>query len=97
LTVINSGAAGMPNFSSTKFGLISRISAHPSRNLPLYGALHAGIHIDAIALDYDTDAFLKLFLSRWPDGTPAHQAYFERIANGPAYDIAQARPRVHTY
>jgi hypothetical protein len=97
LTVINSGAAGMPNFSSTKFGLISRISAQPSPNLPLYGTLHNGIHIDAIALDYNTDAFLKLFLSRWPDGTSAHQSYFERIANGPAYDIAQARPRVNTY
>jgi hypothetical protein len=92
LTVINNGAAGVPNFSATQFGLVSRISARPSPNQPLYGALHSGIHIDAIALEYNTDAFLKVFLSRWPNGTSAHQSYFERIANGPAYDIDQARP-----
>jgi len=97
LTVINSGAAGMPNFSATQFGLVSRISPQPSPNQPLYGAVHNSIHIDAVALDYNTCAFLKAFLLRWPKGTLAHQAYFERIANGPAYDIARARPREMMY
>ncbi len=90
LTVINNGSAGMPNFSQTKYGLVSRISARPSPHRPLYGALHKGTHIDAIALAYDPDAFSKMFLSRWSHESPAFLSYFDRIANGPSYDIAQA-------
>ena len=29
LTVINNGAAGMPNFAGSRYGLISRIASHP--------------------------------------------------------------------
>jgi predicted phosphodiesterase len=91
LTVINNGAAGMPNFSQTKFGLVSRISARPSPHRPLYGTLHKGAHIDAIALEYDANAFSKMFLSRWSEESPAFLSYHDRIANGPVYDISQAR------
>ncbi len=45
LTVINNGAAGMPNFSGTHFGLISRIATTP---LPASGTLRhrprRGVH-----------------------------------------------------
>jgi hypothetical protein len=64
---------------------------------PLYGTLHKGAHIDAIALDYDQDAFSEMFLSRWPNESPAFLSYFDRIANGAAYDIARARPSAVTH
>ena len=58
LTIINNGAAGMPNFSGTRFGLLSRIATTPSPHRPLYGLVRDGVHIDAIPLAYDDDAFL---------------------------------------
>jgi hypothetical protein len=93
LTVINNGAAGMPNFAGSGIGLISRIAASPSPHAPLYGTRHGGLYVDALALAYDRDAFERALLSRWPAGSPAHQSYFERITAGPAHTIAQARPR----
>jgi len=32
-----------------------------------------------------------MFLSRWPNESPAFLSYFDRITNGAAYDIARAR------
>jgi hypothetical protein len=93
LTVINNGAAGMPNFSGSRFGLITRIASSPSPHQPLYGITRDGIHIDAIAVGYDQNAFLDRFLARWPEGSPAHASYFRRIVDGPAYTIGQAAPR----
>ena len=93
LTVINNGSAGMPNFSDTCCGLITRIATTPAPHAPLYGIKRDGVHIDAIAVEYDHDAFLARFLSRWPDGTAAHASYYGRIADGPDYAIGQAAPR----
>lgn len=90
LTVINNGAAGMPNFSGDRRGLISRIAVTPSPHQPAYGLVRAGVHIDAIAVDYDHERFLDRFLARWPAGTPAHSSYLERIVAGPAHTIARA-------
>jgi hypothetical protein len=92
LTIINNGAAGMPNFLGTRFGVVSRIAASPSPYRPLYGLARDGVHIDAIALSYDHDAFLDRFLARWPQASAAHAAYFRRIIEGPDYQPAQARP-----
>lgn len=85
LTVINNGAAGMPNFENSRAGLITRISITPSRHTPLYGIRRDGVHIDALAVPYDHDAFLKRFLARWPEGSPAHRSYYGRIVDGPSY------------
>jgi hypothetical protein len=85
LTVINNGAAGMPNFAGTNFGLVTRIATTPSPHPPLYGLVRDGVHIDAIAVHYDQRAFLDRFLARWAPGSPAHASYFERIAEGPDY------------
>jgi hypothetical protein len=93
LTVINNGAAGMPNFAGTRFGVVTRIATSPSPHPPLYGLQRDGVHIDAIALRYEQDAFLKRFLARWPQGSPAHASYYNRIVEGPDYTIAQAAPR----
>jgi hypothetical protein len=92
LTVINNGAAGMPNFSASRFGLLSRISTRPSPAPPLYGLCRDGVHIDAIALDYDARAFDDRFLCRWGEGSPARLSYYLRISAGPDYTVAQACP-----
>ena len=47
LTIINNGAAGMPNFSGSTFGLLSRIAMRPSPHAPLYGLARDGVFIDA--------------------------------------------------
>jgi hypothetical protein len=92
LTVINNGAAGMPNFAGIQFGLISRISPRPSPHPPLYGIARDGVFIDALPVGYDTAAFLDGFLARWPAGSAAHRSYFRRIVEGPDYTVATARP-----
>ena len=92
LTVINNGAAGMPNFAGSRYGLISRIATTSSPHKPLYGVERDGVHIDAIPLKYDNTAFLDCFLARWAEGSPAHASYYRRIVSGPDYLIAQARP-----
>lgn len=93
LTVINNGAAGMPNFAGTRFGVITRIATTPSPHATLYGLERNGVHIDALAVHYNEDAFLARFLARWPQGSAAYLSYFTRIVEGPDYDVAQAAPR----
>ena len=84
--VINNGAAGMPNFSCTQYGLITRISVHPARaGLAQYGAAMAGVYIDAIPVHFDAGAFQKKFIDNWPEGSAAHKSYFNRIVDGPDY------------
>jgi hypothetical protein len=90
LTIANNGAAGMPNFLGTAFGLVTRIATSPSPHPPLYGMIRDGVHIDALPVAYDRDAFRSRFLARWPDGSPAHISYFERIEHGPDYAIGRA-------
>jgi hypothetical protein len=90
LTVVNNGAAGMPNFSASTFGVVTRIASSLSPHRSLYGVARDGVHIDAIAVRYDQAAFVQRFLARWPDGSPAHRSYFNRIANGPDYPMARA-------
>jgi hypothetical protein len=90
LTIINNGAAGMPNFPRTRFGVVTRIATSHSPHLPLYGLQRDGVHIDAIAVDYDQRAFLERFLKRWQEGSPAHASYYRRIVEGPDYSLARA-------
>jgi hypothetical protein len=91
LTIINNGAAGMPNFARSQCGVITRIAITPSPHASLYGVQRDGIHIDALAVDYDAEAFLARFLTRWPPGSPAYASYYRRIVDGPDYHLAQAR------
>ncbi len=92
LTIVNNGAAGMPNFRDTRFGLISRISTIPSPHRPVYGTRHGALHVDALAVHYDADSFAERFLAVWPEGSPAHRSYFSRLNGGPAFTPAQAMP-----
>ena len=89
--IFNNGAAGMPNFRDTHYGVITRIatstcSAHPT----LYGTRIAGVYVDAVAVEYDRLRWQIEFLQSWPEGSAAHQSYHRRISNGPDYDIKHA-------
>ncbi len=90
LTVINNGAAGMPNFSDSTFGVVTRVAMSASPHRPLYGLNHDGVHIDALPLNFDQPSFLNRFLECWPEGTPAHDSYLHRILHGPNYTVAAA-------
>ena len=94
LTIVNNGAAGMPNFLGTGFGVITRIATSASPHRPLYGLQRNGVHIDAVAVEYDRRAFLGRFLERWPKDSAAHASYHRRIVDGPDYTIARARAAV---
>jgi hypothetical protein len=87
--IANNGAAGMPNFAGTSFGLATRISVFPGRDA-LYAVKAGNVFVEAIRLEYDARAWEKCFLAQWPAGSEAHRSYFERIARGPRYSLPQA-------
>lgn len=83
--IANNGAAGMPNASGTRFGVLTRIGATASIHPRLYGRESQGTHIDAIAIHYDDGAWRERFIDNWPEGSPAWLSYFKRIIDGPDY------------
>jgi hypothetical protein len=91
--VANNGAAGMPNFAGTRFGLLTRIStrsfAGPER---AYGLRVAGVAVEAIRIEYDDARWLARFAASWPEGSPAHDSYHGRMVEGPRHAIASAAP-----
>ena len=87
--VVNNGAAGMPNFSGTRFGVATRISVR-RRAGALYGLRVGAVEIEAQAIPYDHAAWRERFLACWPEGSAAHVSYFQRIMNGPNYAPAAA-------
>jgi hypothetical protein len=87
--IANNGAAGMPNFHGTNFGLATRISVAPSKG-PLYGVAAGGLFVEAIPLRYDARGWEARFLAQWPEGSAAHRSYYQRIANGPRYGVERA-------
>lgn len=92
--IANNGAAGMPNFGGTNFGLATRISVVRSKG-PLYGVAAGNLFVEAIPLRYDPGAWRARFLAQWPEGSAAHRSYYERIANGPRYAVEQALRGTH--
>lgn len=87
--VINNGAAGMPNFAGTRFGLATRISVRASARA-LYGARLGGLHVQAVPIEYEHRAWLQAFAAQWPAGSDADLSYRRRIENGPRYEISEA-------
>ena len=87
--IVNNGAAGMPNFRDTRFGLATRIASTPSAQA-LYGARLGGTVVEAVPVRYDHDAWMARFDRVWPAGSPAALSYRERIASGPGYEVEQA-------
>ena len=89
--VINNGAAGMPNFKGTTFGVLTRIASGGQRPRDsLYGTTLNGRRFDALPIHYDQAGWLARFLSHWPAGSTAHTAYFNRISQGPDFTVPQA-------
>ena len=89
--VVNNGAAGMPNFKATRFGVVTRISVRPVRNiLPLYALQVGSVYAQALPVHYDHARFMRAFEACWTGDSPAHQAYFERIVDGPNYGLDRA-------
>ena len=89
--IINNGAAGMPNFAGTTYGVITRIAV--DRTLPsnsLYGIDLGGVRFDAIPVHYDQTAWIKRFLANWPAGSPAYESYLDRIRMGPRFQVSDA-------
>ena len=82
--IANNGAAGMPNFSGTEYGLATRISPTPHA-LALYRRPVGPLFVEAIPIHYDAPAWRQAFLAQWPAGSDAHASYFSRIAAGPGY------------
>jgi hypothetical protein len=95
--LINNGAAGMPNFTRTRHGVITRISIRPVAGAnALYGSRIDRIHIDALPLHYNHTSWLSRFCANWPAGSSAHSSYFHRIVNGPgASQQADAHLMMH--
>lgn len=96
--VLNNGATGMPNFHGDRNGLFTRVALSPfegeERRFGMAAA--AGhVHVDAIGVDFDADAWLERFRRQWPPGSDAHLSYFDRIAEGPAYARQDALRDVH--
>ena len=92
--VANNGAAGMPNFSGARAGLVTRVGRRPFAGPErLYGIETRGVHVESIELAYDHERWVAGFLASWPQGSPAHDSYFNRIAHGPRFMLSQAIPR----
>ena len=80
--VVNNGAAGLPNFAGQRFGLVVRVAATPHPDA-LFGAERDGVHVEAVPLRYDHDAFLAWFDGLWEATSPAAVSYRSRIVDGP--------------
>ena len=84
LTVINNGAAGMPNFRGTTFGADL---AHRDRALAPCAALRRSRATACSSTRSPSPTTRQpsatRFLARWPEGSPAHASYFRRIVEGP--------------
>jgi len=86
----NNGAAGMPNFRGARYGLVTRISVRPPASGAVYGVAAGDVHVHAIPVAYDAQAWERRFLEQWPAGSDAHRSYFARITAGPGYVPEQA-------
>lgn len=85
--IANNGAAGMPNASGGRWGMLTRIATRPSPHPVLYGCKDNGAWTDALAIPYDAARWEREFLANWPEGSAAWRSYFGRICAGPEYRL----------
>jgi hypothetical protein len=84
--IANNGAAGMPNFSAARHGLVTRLATQPYAGPErLHGLQVAGLNVEILRLDYDHERWVARFLAQWPEGSPAHASYYRRIVEGPRF------------
>jgi hypothetical protein len=88
--VMNNGAAGMPNFSAGRQGVISRISRLAAPQDTLYGSLLRDVHCDAVPVPCVDAAWRRWFDRTWPQGSAAALSYLERIERGAQHCRADA-------
>jgi hypothetical protein len=89
--VINNGSAGLPSFTGTSFGVITRLSTNPHPPTDsLYGTTLDGLRCDALALAFDLASWLGHFTAQWPVGSPASDRYLARIRGGTQLQVHQA-------
>lgn len=89
--IANNGAAGLPNFVGTQYGLLTRIATQAYRGAHrCFGVRVGGVYVDALALHYDQASWKRSFLTQWPEGSAAHTSYWARIRHGPDYQVAAA-------
>ncbi len=89
--VLNNGATGMPNFRGDAAGLLTRIALRPFDGPERrFGLQRHGVHMEAIAIEPDQALWRAQFLQQWPEGSDAHASYWSRIADGPAFEPADA-------
>lgn len=79
--------AGMPNFKEQRYGLLTRISTRPPTGEVLYGKIDQGVHVHALPIRYDHDAWQAAFLANWPEDSPAWLSYYQRIMQGPNFAL----------
>jgi hypothetical protein len=99
--VVNNGAAGISNFVASTSGLITRICVdRDSAALPI--AYETSLnregdtaHVQALTVQFDSEAWQKKFLSQWPVGTAANASYWRRISGGTTYSIETAMQNEH--
>lgn len=46
----------------------------------LYATQLGPLSVEAIAIDFDAEAWTARFLTQWPEGSDAHASYFSRMA-----------------
>jgi hypothetical protein len=89
--VVNNGAAGLPNFTGTGYGVITRLSSDPRPPADsLYGTTIGALRCDAVALRFDLGEWRRRFLVQWPPGSPGHCSYFSRLTRGTHLRLPQA-------
>ncbi|OGA30332.1 MAG: hypothetical protein A3F77_05145 [Betaproteobacteria bacterium RIFCSPLOWO2_12_FULL_67_28] len=88
--IVNNGAAGMPNFRATQFGVATRVSVRP-RAGALYAVRAGRLYVEAQPIRYDHPRWLERFVELWPPGSDAFESYHRRIVHGPAYDLPLAQ------
>src|SRR5215216_195095 len=89
--VINNGSAGLPNFTGTGYGVITRLSTSPQPPADsLYGISLDGLRCDALALEFDIAWWEARFAVQWPEGSPAYERYLARITGGAPLQLRQA-------
>ena len=88
--IINNGAAGLPAFAGTTYGVMTRLSSDP-RPPPdsLYGTAVGALRCDALPVRFDHQRWQKRFLAQWPPGSPGHRSYFGRITGGTHLRLVQ--------
>ena len=88
-TIINNGAAGLPNFAGQDFGLAVRFAMTPHPDA-LFGEKQGDLFVEAVPVRYDQNAYVEWFDKLWPAGSPAEISYRERLVNGPSDEVAAA-------